>query len=126
MMNCSIGANTHPSTQLLPRISFSGIGAFFWDFTNVLSLYVSYFCHPLAQVLTLGFSPVPSALILFLQLWDSFVMVCWPGLHVPFFLFDVLHQFVIMAIASLVTFVQLTEKKSAVSYGDWYRLHQFF
>ena len=54
--------NTHPSTPLLPRTSFSGIGAFFWDFTNALFLYVSCLCHPLAQVLTLGFSLVPSIL----------------------------------------------------------------
>ena len=43
-------------------------------------------------------------------------MVSWPGLHMfVTFCFDVQHQFVMMATACLITFVQLTEGRSESS-----------
>ena len=57
-------------------------------------------CHPLAQVLTLGFLLMPS--VLSFTFWYPYVdgFLAWLACYCEILL-DVLHQFVMMAIASL-------------------------
>ena len=56
MFTTHLVSNIHPSTSLPYCNSRTGIGDFFWDFTNDLLVPICL-CPPLAQVLTFGFSP---------------------------------------------------------------------